>query len=60
MINFIYFGSVISDQLKSRGYDKTLIDKIVMLKWFKQNAELLEERRKDITDLFLQNCKEKY
>lgn len=37
-----------------------LIDKIVMLKRFKQNAELLEERRKDITDLFLQNCKEKY
>ena len=49
LINFIYFGSVISDQLKSRGYDKVLIDKIfTMVSRLDRDSLLLYKNKKSI------------
>jgi hypothetical protein len=49
LIKFIYFGSVISDQLISRGYERNLIDKIfTMVSRLDRDSLLLYKKRKNI------------
>lgn len=48
---------VIKDDLTEKEYN-ILRDRVLMLKRFKNNATMLESRRKMLTDTFLHNCKE--
>ena len=49
LIKYIYFGSVISDQLISRGYERNLIDKIfTMVSRLDRDSLLLYKKRKNI------------
>jgi hypothetical protein len=64
LIKFIYFGSVISDQLISRGYERNLIDKIfTMVSRLDRESLLLYKKRKKInfeTTFLLKNRYDTY
>jgi superfamily II DNA/RNA helicase len=49
----------ITDDRSEKEYN-ILRDKVTMLKMFKQSATSLEMRKQTLSDLFLNNCKEKY
>jgi hypothetical protein len=64
LIKFIYFGSVISDQLISRGYERNLIDNIfTMVSRLDRESLLLYKKRKKInfeTTFLLKNRYDTY
>jgi hypothetical protein len=49
LVKFIYFGSVIGEQLKSRGYEKNVIDKIfTMVSKLERDSLLVYKKKKEI------------